>query len=228
VVQQQHNKIAPGLPPPLEAAQARSQLYWFLSDFYLTRPETDFVQRLQTQLESATTQSGYDVAVDVDSQRWAAEICATDSALLSSRLLKEYTLLFRGIAEDYPAKPPYESLFLKSMPALEVTASVMQSYQKAEFDMIQDGHPADYIGTELRFLALLCADEYAALINDEMLKAQRRRAEQHALFQKHLLSWVPTYMTATTANCQEPFYQHVLKMTMEALNGDSAYLNAEN
>src|SRR5512134_1478689 len=92
------------LPMQGEAARVRSQTYWFLSGFFLERPDEDFLARLAQNIGAADSVSDpvYGPAL--------AELAVAMRTTSPDRLAAEHTRLFGGVQPGYGPPPPFESV----------------------------------------------------------------------------------------------------------------------
>ncbi len=207
-----------------EVARERSQVYWFLSTFYTTRPDARFFADLAGRV-AALEAAGTDPAGEgVDHLRSALN--EPDAGGLAERLTVEYTRLFRGLSANYGPPPPYESLYRGSQLMGEVTAAVMARYAAAGFGVIdEDLGPQDHIGAELKFMALLCHDEIAAWERADRDAAARSWKLQREFLAKHLLRWVPAYCRRLQEESVERFYIGAALLTEHAVIADNGVLD---
>lgn len=189
---------------PTSLAQRRSEIYWFLSGFFLRGPSREFLANLSHFL-----------AKDRDAAP------ARDTAAFDAEALNvEFTRLFQGLRES-DGPPPYESLYRENRMLGRVTISVMDAYQEAGFRVI-DGHagPQDHIGVELRFMALLCYREMQAReAGDEgetaaWLECQRRFLDEHAL------QWMPACCDSVRLRTRQDYFRGAMDITKAFLLDD--------
>ena len=197
-------------PTQAELAELRSQSAWFLSRFYLERPEPAFLAEVAAALAAGASGEGQ----DKDVQLLITTLTAQHEPL-SARLEVEFTRLLRGIQEGYGPPPPYEGLHRGGAAMDDCTLAVMHHYTNAGFaDIAPEAGPPDHLATELRFLALLALREAEAHRAGENDVAQERMAQQTDFLDQHLLAWLPHFAARIEAEAQEPFYPAVARLTL--------------
>lgn len=210
----------PGLPT---VAEGRSKIYWFLSHFYLIRPNGQFLGELSQWLaeQSRGGEEGLTCGVDL----LKSVLRERDRSQLTERLLREYTRLFRGVKEGYGPPPPYESVYRESRLMGDITAAVVAKYAQAGYAVIDLATgPQDHIGAELKFMALLCYDESVAWRKGDTNGAVRRWQWQENFLDEHLLHWVPAYCDRIQENSVEPFYRAAALLTEQTVVQDRRLL----
>lgn len=206
-----------------EVARERSQVYWFLSTFYTTRPDARFFADLAGRVATLKAAGTDSAGEGLNHLRSALD--EPDAGRLAERLTVEYTRLFRGLSADYGPPPPYESLYRGSQLMGEVTAAVMARYADAGFGVIdEDLGPQDHIGAELKFMALLCHDENSAWERADHDAAARKRNLQRRFLAEHLLRWVPAYCQRIQEESVERFYIGATMLTEHAVIADNEVL----
>jgi TorA maturation chaperone TorD len=203
-----------------EIAERRSQAYWALSRLFLTRPDVALIEEIRGHAAAdGTGQPGESVL------RLRESLGDSAPEPLSERLAREYTRLLRGLGERFGPPPPYESMH-RGGRLMDGTTSVVAARMKATgfADVAPEAGPPDHIGTELRFMALLCFGEAEAWAADDAAAAAARRREQAAFLDKHLLAWVPAYCGLLGGSTTEPFYRTVAALTEETLHEDRQLL----
>jgi len=206
----------PGLDPSEYAriAQGHSQTWWFLSRFYLERPEKALLGELQAAFAAAAAwePDGGDASDDVEV---LVACLKEDLDGLSHRLLPEYTRLFRGIQEGLGPPPPFESVYRGEAPGGDLTLEVLAQYEAAGFGPVEPNvGPQDHLGAELRFLALLAFREAEAWNSGDETQALERVAHQGRFLDRHLLVWLPAYTERVARDSREPFYAAAARLTL--------------
>lgn len=206
-------------------ARDRSQVYWFLSTFYTTRPDGKFLAGLAGQLAAAAEEGAEDASGD-GFELLRNVLDEPDLEALAERLAVEYTRLFRGLGEGYGPPPPYESIYRGSHLMGEVTLAVMARYNEAGFGVIDETvGPQDHIGAELKFMSLLCYDEIAAWDRGDRGAAVRSWERQREFLDQHLLRWMPSYCRKIQEESNERFYVGAALLTEHAVVADDEVLD---
>ncbi len=215
-----------------EIAVRRSTIYAFLSRFYNGVPTEDFVARMLTE--------GFQKELKALAQlaegelREGAELLEQFLRLnrerelekLTEELAVEFTRLFRGIKKGYSPPPPYESVYLGEGRVMGVaTQRVMSKYLKAGFALNEEyGGPPDYIGTELKFLALASYREAESWRKGDRKEALRLLRVQKSFLEEHILAWVPRFCDVMLQEAESDFYRGVAKLTRGYVNLDAEQL----
>ena len=216
MVQQQHRTLS-AQPERTGFVGEHSRICWFLSDFFLRRPDQLFLSKLHRQL---LAQQG-EIKQQADSglaRLWQVLEQGID-ADLTQRLAVEHTRLFAGLHRDEGLPPPYESLYRGDTLMGEISLAVMDCYQQAGYGIIEaDAGPQDHIAVELRFIAMLFYEEIEALNQDDLNTAAKIQQQRNHFLNAHLLQWVPEYCQRIEKETTEEFYTGLAMMIKEALN----------
>ncbi len=191
-------------------AEARSKFYWFLSEFYLRKPDKEFIKKLKENLKEINTNGmEREIKEGIDILKKSLEKEKEDN------LLVEFTRLFRGIKEGYSPPPPYESVYKgEGIVMGKSTIEVLKKFIKAGFGIIDEyPGPQDYIGTELRFMSLLCYREMEAHIKGNINEAKKYLNFEREFLEEHILSWIPTFCDVMEKESRVNFYKGVAKIT---------------
>lgn len=186
------------------AAGRRSALYWLLAEIALTCPDRAFVERLQRELSRAPGDCD-PLAERLDELRSA--LPRLEDARAIEDLAVEYTRLFGGLKEGYGLPPPLESAASGSLAAPEIPVVLAQRYAEAGFPSIVNGAPPDHLGTELKFLAVLCYAEMRARESGQTAEAARSMELQRRFLRDHVNRWVPDRWRETASAAKESFYR---------------------
>jgi len=203
-------------------AEHRSQAYWALSRFFLTRPDEAFVDEIRGGSAAGGADRGMPAVL-----RLKTALGESAPGPLAERLAREYTRLLRGLGEQFGLAPPYESLHRGGRLMDRTSQVVAARMRSAGFaDVAPEAGPPDHIGTELRFMALLCLSEAQAWTAQDAVAAAGRRQEQAAFLEAHLVAWVPAYCRLLADAATEPFYSAVGELTVQMLHEDRQLLGA--
>lgn len=211
-----------------EIALKRSTIYAFLSSFYNAVPREEFVAKMLS--ESFQKELGELAKLADGELREGAELLEQFLRLnrerelekLTEELAVEFTRLFRGIKKGYSPPPPYESVYLGEGRVMGVaTQKVMNHYLKAGFALNEEyGGPPDYIGTELKFLALASYREAESWKKGDKREALRLLKVQKTFLEEHVLAWVPKFCDVMLKEADTDFYRGVAKLTRGYLSQD--------
>ena len=197
-------------------AQRRSRTYWLLSRLVLEPPGRGFV----VELAAAFERSPLDVAAPLGSETLAFSAavraaCADPGA--SDALGVERTRLLAGLSRDHGAPPPYESVLREDKLPGEATIAVSAACAEAGFEpLVPDAGPADHLGTEIRFLALLCLRESEAWQAGERASAAAWVERERTFLDDHVLQWVPQHCDRLIALAETPYHRAMFTLIARA------------
>ena len=206
-----------------ELAAFRSRNYWFLAQFYLRRPEPEFLGELSSALASSTddTEASETLSLLRDELN---RVQNDETAALE--LEKEYARLFRGLREGYGPPPPYESVYRENRLVGATTAAVMHHYRRAGFGEIDEtAGPQDHLGAELKFMSLLCYREHEAWTSGDTHQARKSIERQQEFLEHHLMAWLPEYGELIAGESRVPFYSAAARLTLETLEPERSLLD---
>ncbi len=206
-------------------AARRSALYWLLAEFLLTHPDGSFVSRLRRGLSEGRD----DPALEPFAAQWSG-VCEAlpepDDAAGIEALAVEHTRLFGGISPAYGPPPPYETVQRGAGVAepAELAVAVANCYADAGLDPVDEAVPADHLGIELKFIALLCHREMEAWQRGRHADAARALGLQREFLDSHLLGWAPRYWRFVQAHARHDFFRSVAALSLKAVSEDRALL----
>ena len=192
-----------------EIAQRRSRTYWLLSRLVLEAPSEGFLAELGAALDGATPDPEAPLGVETAALGDAVREARADTSAPAA-LSVEHTRLLAGLAKSYGAPPPYESVFREDKLPGESTIAVTAAYADAGIEPpVPEAGPADHLGTELRFLALLCHRESEAWQTADRAAAAAWIERERAFLDDHVLQWVPEHCQCLVA-LAESFYHRAM------------------
>ena len=197
-----------------QVARQRSQTYWWLSELYLEAPDHSGITRLVDRAREALASSG-DVPLYDQLRDLAAALQHADVGALAV----EHARLFAGMGASYGAIPPYESMQqASSEPREDCVTNVTAAYREAGFGRIDvPAVPQDHLAVELRFMALLAANESEAWTLAATDEARAMVLRERSFLGEHLLSWAPAYCERMASEAREPFFTALARITSAAL-----------
>ena len=199
-----------------DIAQRRSRTYWLLSRLVLEAPDPVFLAEVGAALESSVLDPEVPLGAETVALRDAIRDALANPAV-SSALAVERTRLLCGLAKSYGAPPPYESVFREDKLPGESTIAVTQAYSEAGFEPpVPEAGPADHLGAELRFLALLCHREAEAWGSDEHPDASGWVERERAFLDDHVLLWIPEHCEHLVALAESTYHRAMLTLIARA------------
>jgi len=223
-----------------QEAEARGNMYCFLSAVYLCPPEQDLVRHIVANdiLEELSSLLGGE-AVAVLKKYAASSHLEKDVASLK----QEYMSLFDVPTGRYVT--PFEDVYQgkkgeskhRRGPLMgERTIAVRRIYREAGAEMDQKCKELpNHIGVELSFMSFLCEMEAAAIRVEEgdavqdqgkgkAATSSRYREFQITFLQEHLNDWFPQLAQSIQVNAKSPFYKGLARITEEFLIQDEVNL----
>jgi TorA maturation chaperone TorD len=200
-------------------AGRRSQSYWLLSRLFLEQPDKPMLDELALALRAAGREDKDRLA------ELAALKAAVDTALASPQgltdLQVEFTRLLRGVSKSRGAPEPYESMAREGRLCGETTEAVAAVYIEAGYrDLVPDAGPPDHVGTELRFMSLLCFSEMEAWRDSDASEARDLLERELSFLEQHVLPWVPQLCDRLAELTTHAFYLAVATLTAAACRHD--------
>ncbi len=214
-------------------AEGRNRIYGFLSMFYMEVPSRELVIKLR---DPGFLENLRDVASHVEGGLKeglrAIEIFVKSTEdvpeeKLAEELAVEFTMLFRGLKPGYGPPPPYESVYMNERRVMgESTLEVMNEYAAAGIGVGNEGGPSDYIGTELKFMSLLCYKEADSWRTRDRGQALKFLKMEMRFTDEHLHRWVPKFCELMEKEAASDFYRGVSRLTGRFLIFDREQMNS--
>ena len=208
-----------------EIAGRRSSTWWLLSRLVIEQPQEPWLGELGAVL----------AAIDSDEQTpLGAESASLLSALGSVRgqpdgliaLAVDRTRLLAGVLQKEGLPAPYESTVLDLPMNSDLVIDVTECYREAGLeDFGRELGPPDFLGTELRFMALLSYHEMQAHQADDAGLAAQWLARQRHFLDQHLLCWLPTHCERLSKMAKTPFYAALFTLLGQACSLDRSDLD---
>ena len=199
-----------------QVARQRSQTYWWLSELFLDAPDQARITGILDGARAAGRQSR-DLPLNDRLDEFILALEQSDA----NTLAVEHARLFAGLGASYGATPPYESLHVSDEPREDRVTNVTAAYRDAGFDRIDvPAVPQDHLAVELRFMALLAANESEAWGGSAVDQARDLLTREQAFLDGHLLFWVPAYCGRMATETRVPFFGALARMTAAVLTLD--------
>jgi TorA maturation chaperone TorD len=132
-------------------------------------------------------------------------------------LAVDRTSLLAGVMHQGNLPAPFESAALGQAMNGDLVIDVVRCYQGAGLENFgQDLGPPDFLGTELRFMAILAYQEMLAHQGaDAPLAASWLEMQRHFL-ETHLANWVPTHCERMAQLAKTDFYSCAARLIQAA------------
>jgi len=189
-----------------DVAGRRSSTWWLLSRLVIEQPQDTWLDELEAILAlvdvGASTPLGPESAELLNALRSARSEEAGLTALAVDR-----TSLLAGVMHKKTLPAPYESAALGFPMNSDLVIDVIECYREAGLeDFGLEFGPPDFMGTELRFMALLGYSEMQAHQKGDRGLAAQWLSRQTRFLDEHLLAWVPAHCERLGAMAKTPFY----------------------
>lgn len=193
-------------------AQARAQCYSLVAVPLFRLPDEEFAAQVQSE-EFASVLARVEEGLGTSEMSEGLGLVrrAVDELRAQPEVLdawaRDRTYLFRALAPDVGAPPPYESFWHVPGSTESVMAGLTETYRRAGMDVAPDSHErVDYLGVELMFMMQLVADGMDA--------------EADEFFRAHLGRWVPRYVAEALPLAQTDFFKGLLQVLSALLKAE--------
>jgi len=202
-----------------ELARQRSQGYWLLSKLFLDLPDAAGLAELDGVL--AELEPGERALHDEIVQLRQA-IAGADVQGISVELTRHLV----AVTKESGAALPFESHYREQRLPGEASVALLHLLSEAGYDEVaRAAGPPDHLGAELRFMALLCHDEYDAWqVNDREGALASLRRQRH-LLDEHLAAWIPAYCKVLIERSGDPYLKAIAGLTAAAILADRETLS---
>jgi putative dimethyl sulfoxide reductase chaperone len=204
-----------------EAARARAAFSSFLSLHFNILPDQAFAERLRSGDVKKVLQTLISDANSTDEfvegarlmNSYLERMNAENPEKLSENLGVDRTRLYRGIAQGYGPPPPYELVWSRSTPGVELLQGLSHTYHEMGLVLSPEAKERpDYIGIELDFIHELAQQEAAAWESNQSEIAVILLAAQRSFMHDHLGQWAPYFIDKAMEQVGTDFYRGHLLM----------------
>ena len=214
--------LAPDMPGDI--AMRRSSTWWLLSRLVIEPPQDPWLSELEAMLATVEADPRTPLATE------SADLCAALSGVRGqggglTALAVDRTRLLAGVLHKDALCAPYESAARGQPMNSELVVDVIAHYRQAGLDeFCAELGPPDFLGTELRFMAVLAFQEMQAHQQGDAGMAGQWLARQRQFLDAHVLQWVPAHCERLAEAAGTPFYAAVARLVGAACMLDSADL----
>lgn len=169
-----------------QAAQ-RTRGYWLLSRLFLEVPSVPMLMEIQNALGDEQKEPLVPEVLSLLDAISGAMLSPNDAAIAFTRHL---------ILGDKKSKEPlpYESHVREGQLPGVYTGQVEAMMQAMGYgDVAPEATSPDHLGSELRFMSLLCHEEHEAWLGSDSLAAGKSLSNQRLFLTEHLSMWAPDY-----------------------------------
>lgn len=208
-------------------AEARSQIYQFLSQAYRSPPTRELIEKMTQQpefIDSFISFLGHSTYISEDLQKY---LTSNTPDVLLEDLTQEYNSLFVIPAKGYVR--PYESVYVDTwdIDGAECSGLVMgrstvhvkDIYETAGVELSDTFKDLpDHLAVELEFMSYLAEKE--ANLSDSAIEADKFLEFQYNFLNNHLSKWVGTVCNTILNSTTNPFYAAVATLTVKFINDE--------
>lgn len=152
-----------------------------------------------------------------------SEAGGKDHEVLVDTLARDRTYLFRALAPDVGAPPPYETQYRDKRVREASIGELADAYRAAGLEVSNAVHERpDYLGVELAFMARLIEAEAHAGMSD----LDELRKNQASFYFDHVGRWAPHYASDALSHARTDFFVGLLKVAQALFERESTYLLA--
>jgi len=206
-------------PEKREMLELRCEMYRFLSRLYILEVDTKLLGQLkELEFPKTTSDDDWDEGYKLIGSYLREFDENVDVKAKLDDLAVDYADVFlaAGVAQGLAAFP-YESVYTskKKLIMQEANEQVHMIYAEKGFILSEDfpKGPEDHIAAEMEFMAYLCEEAVAALIQGDEERFKINREEQKSFYKNHLRGWVPLFCQDVDKYAKTLFYKGVSKVT---------------
>ncbi len=198
----------------LTQAQARGRVYKLLSWGFLY-PREPFLGQLF---------SGEYPAALVNAAQVAWDGCEVPEIQVDQELVgqlpTEYIYYFE-VGKNQPPCAPYAGIYLDDQQRTHILLHLSEVYKNFGLEMAAGPNELqDHLAVELEFMHFLCFKESQAMEENAPQLTGYRQAQKDFL-QRHLLEWLPAFVTAVKQKCRNDFYLSLADLCQQCITLDS-------
>lgn len=199
----------------LEITESRQLAYGFLSSVFLREVSTELLDEIRT------------VSKDLPDEMiaFSASLNHGDAGEIRSALAAEFASLFLNMSSNPVAM--YESVYLSDLHLTmqEPYVRVVEAYHEQGVGLACSfREPADHIGVEFAFMAMLCRKAAQAAMGRDSSGLHEAVEAQERFMREHVSCWVSLFCDALDKRAVSDFYRGVSRMTREYIELDAEYL----
>lgn len=199
----------------------RCRGYWLLSRLFLEVPTAASLEELQGILAG---EAGAEVPEEVAFLRRAVAQAAARPEDAAVAFTRHVVLGDKAQGEQLP----YEAHVREGRLPGEATRRIAERMAAAGYGNVALEAPSpDHIGSELRFMALLCHAEHKAWLEGRQGIATDCRRSQRQVLTEHLLPWVPRYCQGLFQRAANGYVQGIAQLAAATVSQDLAALDRQ-
>ncbi len=212
-------------------AEDRSRIYLLLSAFYMQRPRDEFVRKIKSDefiqnLKNALSEDESKMKFGISDglkilDMFINSIKDMPEPEVAENLAVDFTRLFRGIKKGYGPPPPYESVWRGEGKVMgEWAQKVLENYYASGIGMDMEDELPDYIGIELKFMAILSYHEKERYRGHNIQEVKRFVRIQQEFMNEHIQQWIPEFCNRVAEEATSSFYKGCALLTKGFLEID--------
>lgn len=189
-----------------DIAGRRSSTWWLLSRLVTDQPQDPWLSELEAVLAAVDGAAATPLAAESASLLSSLRAARSEADGFTA-LAVDRTSLLAGVLHKESLPAPYESAALGLPMNSDLVIDVIECYREAGLeDFSAELGPPDFLGSELRFMALLGYRELQARQQRDPGLAAQWLLLQKRFLDDHLLRWVPAHCERLSTMAQTPFY----------------------
>lgn len=206
----------------VEIAARRSNLWWLLSRLVTEEPTTGWLDELARALAAVDPRAATPLGPECADLLKALQRAQVEPNRLTA-LAVDRTRLLAGVLQNDDLPAPYESAVMGQTMHGDRASQVAALYADAGFEAFAtELGPPDYLGTELRFMAALCYQEFLARRGPDPDTAAGWLEHQRNFLDRHVMDWVPAHCDRIRRVAATAFYVAVATLIARACHIDCA------
>ena len=174
------------------------------------------------------------LADDLDA--WHSELAVTPKEEALDNIRREWTRVF--VHPKAPIIWPYEGVFCdvervrakqqSTESRLFINPAAMDAerrYKAAGYVEADMKHPADFVVTELEFLAILHSQLARALANNDAAATEQAKTNLDGFWQEHIVNWMPRFFERCREECRTANYLLAGRLGEQLIAAENAMAN---
>ena len=199
-----------------QIAGRRSSTWWLLSRLVIEQPTGAWLDELETVLATVNAEAAAPLAPESAALLLALRSSGGQADDLTA-LAVDRTRLLAGVMQSEGLPAPYESAALGVEMNSDLVLVVIECYRESGLeDFSAEFGPPDFLGAELRFMALLSYREMQAYQELDAGLAALWVSREIKFMDAHLLTWVPAHCEQLSALAATSFYAALFNLLSQA------------
>ena len=201
-----------------QAAQ-RTRGYWLLSRLFLEVPTVPMLLEIQSSMGDEQKEPLPPEMLTLLDAINGALLSPTEAAIAYTRHL--------SLGDKRSEEPlPYESHVREGQLPGVCTSQVEAMMQAMGYgNVAPEATSPDHLGSELRFMSLLCHEEHEAWLGSDSPAAGRSLSNQRRFLTEHLSMWAPDYCGGLASRSTDVYLISIARLARHVILDDVAALD---